>query len=306
MADGSETWIERQNSPGALAAIGAADQYWTVVQRGRALEAAIFVFLPTMLAVLAQFIQALGTMAATIGFSLTILDAVFAYPLITAARRRAAQAQDRFDSIVFDLPNSPIRQMNGPDISEIRAVAAAQNKKRSTRNSNWYTVGLGGLPITLGRIACMREATAWDGGLRSRYVQLVIALIVLVFLSFPSYGVFEKLTMVDFTVRILFPLTPAILWAGREVWDQHEAAEAVSRLRETLGNLWSAATTEQLESDQIAAQTIELRSALFAYRQATPPVPDIFYGIFRAETTRSMAEATEDELAEYERSRSRT
>jgi hypothetical protein len=301
MAEGS--WLERQNSAEAISARAASDHYWDVVQRLRAAEFFIFVLIPTAIAIVAQFIHAMDTTAAIVGFAMTIVDAGIAYPWIAMARRRAAQAQDGFDAFALWLPHSRVRQIGGPDTVEIQEAAGFQSKKRAKRNLNWYTPRLGTLPIEIGRIACMRETTSWDGGLRSRYVWSISGTIVVVVLAFFAYGVAGHLTIEEFLVRILFPLTPAILWVGREIWDNREASQTVNRLREALADLWLDAIRGRLSQETLNAQTVDLDSAIFAYRQSTPPVPDAFYGLFRSRTEVTMDRVARDLIAEYYRER---
>lgn len=298
---GDVGWLERQNASEAIVSRAASDRYWEVVQRWRTAEFVVFVLVPTGLAIVAQFIHTIGTGAAVVGFAMTLVDAAIAYPLIATARRRAAQAQDRFDSLALSLPESRIRQLGGPDTAETFAAAASQSKKRAKYNRNWYSPKLGTLDIEMGRIACMRESTAWDGGLRDRYVRLIAVAVIFILLAFIVYGVQAALTMEEFVVRILFPLTPAILWAGREIWDNREASETVNRLRSVLADLWSDALQGRASREVVHAQVIELQSAIFAYRQATSPVPDLLYRPARGRATATMEQVAEDLVEQYNR-----
>lgn len=298
MAD--RPWLEKQNSEDAITARAASDYYWEVVQRLRAAEFLVFVVVPTALAIVAQFIHALDTPAAVAAFAMTVLDAGLAYPWISRSRRQAAQAQDRFDSLALSLPLSRMRQIAGPDTSDLRSASSHQNKARSKNNRDWYTPELGSLPLNVGRLACMRETTSWDGGLRQRYVWLIASLVVLVPFVFITYAIRAHLTMEEFVVRILFPMTPAILWAGREIWDNRDASETVGRIRDALINLWDDVLEGNVSQESLATQTLEIDSAIFMYRQNTPPVPNALYKLLRSRTTRTMQDVAHDLIREYE------
>lgn len=299
MNDTSTDWLEAQNSSLAITAIGAADHFWSVVQRLRAAQLGLVVILPTLFAIAAQFKADLTVTAGLLGFALTIIDTVLIYPFISMERHRAAQAQDIFDSIALDLPRSELRRSQDPDQSDLRDAAAKQNRSRAARNRDWYSRVLGQLPCAVGRIACMKESTAWDGGLRVRYVWVVVGCSVSVFLGFITYALFSRLDGASIVTRILFPLTPAIVWAGRELWDHFDASRGVCRLREALQNAWNDGLAGRVAETDLSALAVDFSAALFAYRSETAPVPHLLYGLLRNRQAVSMQEAAQDLVNEH-------
>ncbi|GEM_PF-3830597 len=295
----AESWLDRQNSKEAILALTAADTYWSIVQRWRAIEAFVFVLIPTLLAALAQFVSEIAVAVAVVGFALTVIDATLAYPLITASRRRAAQAEDQFDALALSLPRSLARQIDGPDTAELHRISSAQAQSRANRQKDWYTPKLGDLPISLGRIACMREVTSWDGALRDNYVRTLVISVVCLSLAFLTYGLIAGLKISEFMVRILFPLSPAILWIGRELWDQYEADLTVARLREALSELWRLGVEKRIPENDLFSQTVDLSGAIFAYRLSTPPVPELLYHIHRQSASKVMMRTADDLVDEY-------
>ena len=296
----NETWLDHQNSKEALLYRAACDRYWEVAQYWRGLEFTVFVCIPTALAIFAQFMHSVETFAAMIGFGFTLLDAVIAYPLIAMTRLRAAQVQDQYDQVALSFKPSRIRQLGAPDMTHIHETASQQSRKRSKFNENWYTPTLGLLPRTFGRIACMLESVTWDGGLRNRYTWLVGFTIVFMFLGFLTYGIISKLTIETLVVRIFFPLTPVLLWAGREIWDASESAKSVSHLREALAEMWDAMIDSQIDESSAEEKSIEIQSAIYSYRINTFPIPNLIYKLLRVKTAENLRHVAESRLSKYQ------
>jgi hypothetical protein len=292
------SWLVRQNSPEAHTALGAADFWWGSAQRLRALEVLAVVLAPTALAITAQFLPGLVVPAALVGFALTFIDTVAIYPALAALRYHGAQAQDIFDSLALGIPRSSFRRQGDPDPTDLQVAFARQDRTRALRNVDWYTPLLGELPQHLGRVACLLESAAWDGGLRNRYCNAIfgcVVALVLLIVTYALYGPHRE----EIVVRILFPLMPVIVWAGREWWDQRNASSAVLRLREALQRLWDDAIRQRVTEGALDAAAIDFASAFFAFRSKTPPTPHGLYRLLRPQQTTSLQGVAELRLQEY-------
>lgn len=295
----STSWLEQQNGDRPLTYRAASDVYWCDVQRLRGFQLGLVVLLPVALAVIAQFQPTLVTTADLISFILTVLDASIIYPMITAFRSKAATAQDAFDAVAYSLPNPPVRYLDEDDHSEIYAAARRQNAKRLPRNRDWYSPELGELPVQLGRLACMREAVAWDGGLRWRYVFALAVVLVLAVTAIVVYSVFLKMGITDVVVKLLYPLIPAIVWTAREIWDQWDSARRADLLRKRLDDTWRCALSAGVPLSNLDAIASACQLHIFTYRERTSPVPDAFYRLLRGLHTESARSAARDTVQEY-------
>lgn len=296
------TWLEAQNTDRALTFRAASDTYWCDVQRLRVTEFCSVVLLPAILAVIAQFHVAVVTATDLIAFALTILDAAIIYPLIATYRSKGAAAQNDFDAIVYQLPSPAVKYVDEEDSSEIHAAARRQNSKRAVRNRDWYSPELGTLPLKVGRLACLRETVAWDGGLRWRYVVALGAAFVFTAISIVIYATIDKMTMPDLIARVLYPLIPAIVWISRETWDQRDSARRADALRSRVARTWQHALGGNINDADLEGIASAHQYHVFAYRERTSPVPDALYGLLRKSRTVSASDAAKDAVQDYQRS----
>ncbi len=294
------TWLDAQNTDRALAFRGASDTYWCQVQRLRVTELCVVVLLPAILAVIAQFQATIVTATDLVAFVLTILDASIIYPLVATYRSKGTAAQNAFDAIAYQLPSPAVKYVDEEDRSEIHAAARRQSSKRSVRNRDWYSPDLGTLPLKVGRLACIRETVAWDGGLRWRYVVALGAALVLTAIGIVVYAAIEKMTMLDLIVKVLYPLIPAIVWISREIWDQQDSARRADALRRQVEGTWQRALRGEIQDADLEGIASAHQYHVFAYRERTSPVPDAFYSILRKSHTVSASDAARDAVQDYQ------
>ena len=101
-------------------------------------------------------------------------------------------------------------------------------------------------------------------------------------------------------VRIFFPLTPVLLWAGREIWDASESAKSVSHLREALAEMWDAMIDSQIDESSAEEKSIEIQSAIYSYRINTFPIPNLIYKLLRVKTAENLRHVAESRLSQYQ------
>ena len=72
--------------------------------------------------------------------------------------------------------------------------------------SNWYPVAIKPLPLHLARLICQRTNCWWNWKLRKRYMNGLIASVIIVLLTLILIGILTKMTMVGFVLGLLFHL----------------------------------------------------------------------------------------------------
>lgn len=296
----SESWLGLQNSDEALLARSASDCLWTRVQQIRAIQLTVIVLFPASLAVIAQWYPSAASLASLIGFATTIFDAACLVPQAKRYREEAAHAQRLVDDVALSLPRPGCRRPADIDPTDLRVLALKQSRARIDRNRDWYTAALGRLPLSVGRIACMREASAWDENLRSRWATSVLASAYIIGVIFTLVSWYEHLTLESFLLRVLFPLTPLYVWAIREYQSQRAAGNTIGILRRDLRDVWEKGVLGALDDQSLFAYALEYNAALFDYRRSTFPVPDVMYRMLRYFQARAAGETADDFLHQYD------
>jgi hypothetical protein len=292
------SWLDQQNSSGAILALAAGDTLWHKTQRMRGIQFAAIVLLPMVAAATAVFIPSLQSFCAYFGFVMTVAD-LFLDRSIINTRQDAAQMQDRFDSIALSIPRAPLRAQDDPDIARVGELACSQPKMRTTRNEDWYTPLLGELPISFGRLACMRESVHWDQSLRSMWALLTLLAPIILGVSLIAWAILAHKSADVFFLSVVAPLTPALLWSIREWMAQRASIKTYASLQRKLRTIWTRAIEERVSDEILERFALDISWQLTAYRAATSPVPHVLYRLQRERETVSAAEAARNLKAEF-------
>jgi hypothetical protein len=298
--------VEAENEPEQLERLAAQRFYYSRAKLCRVVQL-LFTAGGTVVWLLVLLVRSEWQIwAAVYGISVSLMDEWLFEPLVSHVQRIGAGVQEEFECRVLDLPWNETVVDRPPTLDQIQWAAHKYQKKEADYHSlrNWFPQVVEGLPHSLARIACQRTNRAWDVYLTSRYqIVLRVALVALVIVSFAS-GLERSLPMKDFTLSILVPLLPALLWLSRELRKQSESLSTSSRLAACADNLWKQALPGGTPDNELRQLSRTFQDEVYRLRCTRPMVPDAFYARFRPYQEKLMAKANEALVSDYQRASS--
>lgn len=264
--------LQTQNEPKQLDRLAAQRQLYADAKRLLSLQMIGSVFISVALALwVAHDVKhpQIRVIAGVWGLGFTLGDVLWLTPAQKALKKKAATIQEMFDCDVLSLPWKRGREKVEAEVID---SAARRHKERigqaqfSKDFKDWYTGELDSVPLTTARVICQRANFQWDAALRRRYINAVVATLLLLGLGVFVYGIEQNPTMVDWLKVGLLPLAPLILLGVRQIWEHKEAIETVTRLKRDAEKLWQQvlkgadAQTLTEESRHLQDELLEQRS----------------------------------------------
>jgi hypothetical protein len=274
--------LQTQNEPKQLDRLAAQHQLYADAKRLLALQMLGSVFIGVALALwVAHDVKhpQVRIIAGVWGLGFTLADVLWLTPAQKALKKKAATIQEMFDCDVLDLPWKRGREKVE---AEVVAGAAQRHKERigqaqfSKDFKDWYTGPLDSVPLTTARVVCQRANFQWDAALRRRYINAVVAILLLLSLGVFVYGIGQNPTMVDWLKVGLLPLAPLILLGFRQIWEHREAIETVTRLKRDAEKLWKE-VLKGTDEQTLTEESRYLQDELLEQRSKNPLIFDWMY-----------------------------
>lgn len=200
-------------------------------------------------------------------------------------RRQGQQAQECFDTHVFELPwNSALaRRPSREDLIDWAST-------NQTKSVDWYPPEVARLPRPLDALLCQRASANWARRDHERYRVLVAGVGVVMLVISVIIGVLAGMSLGEYLIKLALPLLPALLEII-EIADQNaQLAVAKSNIETRIDELIAtAAATGQVPSEQSSRAA---QDELFATR-GVAAVPEWWYSRTRDRREAAMVEAAE-------------
>ncbi len=252
-----------------------------------------------MLAVASLFHPPSKALVAIWAVTLTLADIFWLTPWQKRLRDSAARTQEAFDCDVLDLPWNDLKVGKKPDPELIKEASDKYKNWAAdmTPIKNWYSSAVAELPIHIGRIACQRSNCWWDSKQRRRYAIAIITSVTLVFIVLFGLSFGSGITLDNFILKVVFPVTPAF-WLGiRQYTEQTDAATRLDRLKEHADKLWEAALSGK-PANEISTGSRNLQDEIFENRKKSPPVFDFIFKRLRPAYEQHMNFGVEELVAD--------
>lgn len=201
-----------------------------------------------------------------------------------------------FDCDVFNLECQELKVRRRP-ITEVIMEAAKKYKRTDPsykRLQNWYPPVVDKIPLPLARLVCQRINCWWDAQLRRRYVQWVIAVVIVITFIVILLSIRNDMNIGRFFLVIVAPLLPAYIWATRECLGQLEAANEKEELRKYAEELWRKALKKELPIQQLEKESRTLQDEIYYNRRSNPFILDWFYKRLRNEHEEEINKGAEE------------
>lgn len=211
-------------------------------------------------------------------------------------QKNAAIIQQMFDYYVLDMSHE---RLNTERLSD-RDLIFRKSDKYKDKNSghtgliDWYPTIASQVPIHYGRLICQHENISWEGKLRSRYIQLIYLVGVILFLSLITYGILKSLLLKDFIVLIFAPLLPVLYFAIQQIVDNNRAIYNLKNLKSKFEDYWQEIiSSETISDERINDFSYKLQEQIYSNRYSNPLIFNWMYDYLQSKDETSMKKSAE-------------
>lgn len=208
-------------------------------------------------------------------------------------RRRAVNAQELFDTEVFELKwNSGLAGRRPAEEN----LAKAASKYRGDAPSDWYA-DTEDLPRPFDVVLSQRSSAVWGRSTHLAYAIIVVTLGAAVFLTGLVIGGVAHLSLTDYLLRLFLPSVPALLDTidlSRAHWS---TSKQKGQIEIAADNLWTTGIHDP--SAITEADCRQLQDQTYRLRFNGPRVASWLYHLRRASDERAMRQAVADRVADY-------
>lgn len=112
-----------------------------------------------------------------------------------------------------------------------------------------------------------------------------------------------SLTLVDFVLAILAPVSPILIWSAKDYFRQRDARDLSEHILKSARSLWDRikAMKASHDGDEHLVESRQLQSAIYARRASSPLVLPFIYTLMRGPLEDQMDEGARSWLEELER-----
>lgn len=289
----------QQNSELQLQRLAAQRQLYATAKTIFAWQLVVSGPIAVILALLVNLSPSLKGFAALWGILVTVCDVAWLTPWQKRLRTRAAGVQEAFDCDVLGLPWDELKGGKKPD-PELVKEQADKYKRWSWSMpplTDWYAKGVECLPLHIARLVCQRSNCWWDAKQRRRYAITVIAGMAIIFVSTLFLAMSGGLSLEEFVLKVVAPLSPALLLGYRQFTEQMEAATRLDKLKEHAERIWNQALNGKNEGEMSKASR-SLQDEILENRRKSPLIFDALFKRLRRDYEIQMNHGAETYIAE--------
>jgi hypothetical protein len=248
-----------------------------------------------VLAVIVALFPGFGIYGVLIALLILVSD-FYLESLQSSRQEQAAGIQELFDCELLDLHCPDLIMRNIPDTAEIMEAAERYKRSDPTHEAlkDWYSPEVDKLPMYLARLVCQRTNCLWDVQLRRKYLQYVHVIFFILCAVVMIIALVKGLTVGNFLLVVIAPLSPAIAWVIREFRGQNEAIRRKDELKRYAEFLWTDAIKKRVSVEEMERKSRGLQDQIYNYRCKTPLILDAFYKYFRTKNEAQMNRSGKD------------
>lgn len=212
------------------------------------------------------------------GIGVALSDLFWLTPWQKRLKDLAARTQESFDCEVLGLPWNSIKAGNYPDPELIKEQSDKYTRwaDKMTPLENWYPVIVDDLPLHIARLVCQRSNCWWDAKQRRRYAVWLLGIVIFIFVVVLATAFKGGLTSEDFFLKVVAPLSPALLLGLRQFSEHQDAANRLDRLKVHIESIWNQALAGKSESE-VTVFSRSLQDEIYENRRKSPPVLDFIF-----------------------------
>lgn len=288
-----------QNEPKQLARLAAQRQLYSRAKVVFAWQTVLTGPVAILTALLAVFDPSYKGFIALWGITVACCDAFWLTPWQRRLKDSAARVQEAFDCDVLQLPWNAVKAGKRPDPELVDEQAGLYEQRAASMPAltNWYPRAVEVLPLHLGRLVCQRSNCWWDSKQRRRYAAVLLGAVVFLFLTISALSLGAALTLENFILKIVAPLSPAVVFAFRQFNEHRESAARLDKLKEHIESAWENALGGA-PVETVTQLSRGLQDEIFDNRRKSPPVIDALFKRLRTSYERQMNRAADEYVAQ--------
>lgn len=243
-------------------------QLWQIVL-------SIFVtILISILALINPFFDEISTIYGTVMLVMSFIFTV----IIQNIKEQAAKTQELFDCEVLDLNWNYVKCGDKPTLEFIHQNRENEETIKRLRSlKDWYTTNIKDLSPSISRILCQFENCTWDSKLRKKYSFYLITFVVLLFSIMLFIGSFRQLTLIDFFILILIPITPAVMFCCTELKEHIDTNIMTGRIKKEIEIIIESSKKRKFNKSFLKRKSRTLQNEIYERRKRSPLIPDKIY-----------------------------
>ena len=220
--------------------------------------------------------------SALLGVTILALDLTLLNPCQKRLRSQGALVQEAFDTKVLSIEWNEIKVGKRPEPELIHEYAQKFGLEayKLKKLYDWYPSEVHQLPMHWGRIVCQRANIWWDSKLRRRYANTVLSILILIAVFFVWFAFSQNLSMTDFLVMIVIPMSALYKLGASQFVEHRDAADRLDKLREYAEKLWKSAINGA-GFEEMKVNSRMLQDEIYDGRKKNPPIFDTIFWMFR-------------------------
>lgn len=284
-----------QNQEGQLLRLAAQRQLYATAKKIFVAQLIISVPVAIASAILVAGIPESKEYVAIWGFIAVMADILLLNPWLKRVREQAAKIQEVFDCEVLGLPWNGIKAGKKPDPELVHEQAEKYKKWQMKMPPlvDWYSPKVDELPVQLGRIACQRSNCWWDAKQRRLYAKWIIGSIIAMIITVFLLALVNDLTLADFMMKVVAPLSPCLVVGIRQFFEQTDSANRLDGLKEHCEKIWEK-SFPPCSAEAAMLNARNLQDEIFENRRKSPFVFDALFKRLRDKYEKQMQHGVTD------------
>jgi len=200
----------------------------------------------------------------------------------------AASVKDLFHARPMGVSTSNLNMRHPAEEEIVHRAQALAGSRDGLRN--WYP-DASGIPPGFGRLMCQRASVVWDLRLRRRVGVAALAGTSCVGAGVLIHGVAVNLSLQDFLVEWVSPLSALLIFLIQVGWRHLDAARERANILDLIERTWGEAVAKS--HDVPVAKTTSIQDSIFRVRVSGPVVPKVAQRMLDRSFWREMSVASQ-------------
>lgn len=287
--------VHKQNTKRQLERLAAQRQLYSEAKTLQLMSAVLSVPMVVLLSIIVVFFPQFRVLLGLWGISISILDIFVFSRLQKSIQEKAAEIQQFFDCDVLEFSWEKLKFRKKPEPETIIAASERFKSKGLSYSTlrDWYPSSISQLSIYQARIICQRCNIRWDSKLRRRYSTSVFLILIIMTITIFLIGLAGGLTLEKFLLVIFFPLAPVYIFGCRQYLDNHEKANRLDYLKNSIEGILQKIIDNNISPQQLDRESHTIQEKIDENRRLSPLISDWIYYHSRQEDENQMNKSTE-------------
>jgi hypothetical protein len=292
--------LNRQNEQEELERLAAQRELYSAAKRIFAMQAALTVVIPVILACFAIAFETWAPYIAWYGVAIFAIDLLTIDPQIKKLKTKAAKIQELFDCSVLQLSYSALKTVKDVTVEDVLRYYEAHQKIATNieQIKDWYPAAIGQVGLPVARIICQRSSCWWDKKLREEYCQRIKYILIFIIAGIITGCLFAKTDTVQL-VLIFSALVPFFQFGIKQYNDNVDMNCRLSQLSAYIDQVWNDILKGHITDPELKNESRRIQDGLYDNRTLSPLIFDFIYRKSRTGNEQTMNKAAQKLVDQY-------